>query len=143
MQDDDSIITTLRGVGLKLPDKKADVLRSILENYVVFFIGYSGYDLDIYPVIKECNCKDIYWLMKPDSKPTLQADALIRKFDAKVYRADLNKMFVNLSKKFDVDIVDIKEERNKYDDSFVRDYLSNWRREFINCILPQQSPPNK
>ncbi len=125
VKDDASLITTLRGVGLKLPDKKADVLRAILENHVVFFVGYSGYDLDIYPVIKECDCKDIYWLMKPDSKPTLQADSLIRKFDAKVYRADLNKMSINLSKRFDFDI---REERITYDDSFVRDYLSNWSR---------------
>lgn len=123
VQNDASVITTLRGVGLRLPDKKADLLRFILENHTVFFVGYSGYDLDIYPVIKECDCKDIYWLMKPKSQPTLQADSLIRKVNAKVYRVDLNKMFMSLNKMLGFGI---RERTIGFDDSFVRNYLTEW-----------------
>jgi tetratricopeptide (TPR) repeat protein len=125
IQDETSVITTLRGIGLKLPDKKAIVLKSVLENYPVFFVGYSGLDLDIYPVINGCGCKDIYWLIEPGVPPTTQTDSLIKKFNAKVYKVDLNKMFLNLSKKFSFNI---KEDKITYDDSFVRDYLINWSK---------------
>ena len=123
VQNEASVITTLRGVGLRLPDKKADVLKFVLENHTVFFVGYSGYDLDIYPVVKESNCKDICWLMKPDSQPTLQANSLIKKFNARVYRADLNEMFMNLNRTFGFGI---EERTTEFDDSFVRNCLTGW-----------------
>lgn len=126
VQDDASIITTLSAIGLRLPDKKAHVLKTVLEKCMVFFVGYSGYDLDIYPIINGCDCKDIYWLMKPGAGITLQSSNLVKKFNAKIYKTDLNEMFIRLSEKFGFSIQD---ERPGKDDRFVHEYLSEWSKE--------------
>ncbi|MBI5459736.1 SIR2 family protein [Methanobacterium sp.] len=63
----DSIIGSITEVAnnayLRLSQNKSDFLRYILENYVVIFLGYSGEDVDIFPIIENSNVKQIIWVL--------------------------------------------------------------------------------
>jgi tetratricopeptide (TPR) repeat protein len=63
----DSIIGSITEVANRripsLSGRKIDVLKFLLENCVVIFIGYSGRDeYDIQPVIRNSNIKKIIWI---------------------------------------------------------------------------------
>lgn len=135
IDDKESIKATLRSIGLRLPDNKSRAFKNIIENFPVFFIGYSGYDLDIFPVIMDSACKDIYWLLKPDSKTKIQSTEIIQKFNAKIIRADLNVIFENIGKKFDFWNVKDKDEDNKNhrNPDFIKDYLKKWCDKIHPC----------
>lgn len=58
----DTLIYTLRQEGA-LPNWKKQLLSDLLSNKVILFIGYSGRDFDICPLIaEEISYKKIYWL---------------------------------------------------------------------------------
>lgn len=133
IDDKESIKATLRSIGLRLPDNKSHAFKNILEKYPVFFVGYSGYDLDIYPVIMDSACKEIYWLLKPDSKAKKQANEIIQEFNAKIIKADLNLLFKNLWNKFDFWNGNDKDGKNNLNQNFIRDYLKKWCDKIDPC----------
>lgn len=133
IDDKESIKATLRSIGLRLPDNKSHALKNIIENFPVFFVGYSGYDLDIYPVIMDSACKDLYWLLKPESKTKTQSNEIIQKFNAKIIKADLNVIFENIGRKFSFWNGKDKDGENNLNDDFIKDYLKKWCDKIDQC----------
>lgn len=129
----ESIKATLRSIGLRLPDNKSDAFKNILENYAVFFVGYSGYDLDIYPVIMDSTCKEILWLLKSDDTTKKQANEIIQQFNAKIVKGDLNVFFKNLGNKFGFWNKNDKDGENNLTQDFIRDYLKKWSDKIDPC----------
>ena len=129
----ESIKATLRSIGLRLPDNKSRAFKNILKKYPVFFVGYSGYDLDIYPVIMDSACKEIYWLLKPDGKAKKQANETIQEFNAKIIKADLNVLFKNFGKNFGFWDENDKDSKGNLNQDFIRDYLKKWCDKIDQC----------
>jgi len=129
----ESIKATLRSIGLRLPDNKSHAFKNILEKYPVFFVGYSGYDLDIYPVIMDSACKEIYWLLKPDGKTKKQANEIIQEFNAKIIKADLNILFKNLWNKIGFWAEKDNDSKNDHNQSQIKFLLKKWCDKIDPC----------
>lgn len=68
IERDDSIIVTMEQAGERLSSQKAVVLRKILQDYYVCFVGYGMGDYDIYSTIRSiepARVRGLYTLMKP------------------------------------------------------------------------------
>jgi len=65
----EEIIITLNQVGKPNPEKKA-LISFLLEQYVFLFIGYSGNDFDLFPIILEASkrAQSIYWTFYPGNR---------------------------------------------------------------------------
>jgi len=96
IDDKSSIVATVNQAGTYLPNKKAQVLEYILQNFYVCFVGYSGADMDIFPVLQRTACKGIFWLLKPPGVNT----------DLKLFRQTHAEIFNLLETKSGKPIVD-------------------------------------
>lgn len=61
-----SIRTTFRHIGLGLSKKLYDLFKHDLKNNTFVFIGYSGLDIDIQPILMESNPLHIIWTEDPN-----------------------------------------------------------------------------
>lgn len=59
-----SLIATIRQFAIGLPEIKQDLLLSIIDKKPILFIGYSGSDFDISPVLFDSKMNEIWWLSR-------------------------------------------------------------------------------
>lgn len=63
----DTILGSMKEIATSLPQCKTELLKYVIENFVVIFLGYSGLDeFDIYPVLMQSNAKRIIWVSHND-----------------------------------------------------------------------------
>lgn len=116
--DHDEIIITLDQVGKPNPEIQS-LFSFLLERYVFLFIGYSGRDFDLFPIILESSKRDqpIYWVFYPGNRKNefdienqlkieykekfkpieIEANTLLQKLLPK----NQQKVFMKLQKKYD------------------------------------------
>jgi len=66
IDDYQSIRTTLQHVGRGIPFNLEKIFTYDLEKFPFYFLGYSGRDIDIRPVILKAKSKCLYWCERPD-----------------------------------------------------------------------------
>ena len=86
-----SVRTTLRHVGLGLPSQLHEALLSDLNREAFCFVGYSGLDIDIRPVLSESNPRCIHWYERPGADVTHHFASLLesRGKDVRVEALDI------------------------------------------------------
>ncbi len=91
----EQIINTLSQESKGLPRWKAESLNSLLANKDVLFIGYSGYDFDICPLLLNMPIRNVYWCTKGSLKSCVsyEASVVISKFNSAILNMDLRELF--------------------------------------------------
>lgn len=94
------IINTLSQESKGLPFWKVECLSSLLSDRDVLFVGYSGYDFDICPLLLKMPIRNIYWCTKGshNSSVSYEASAVIMKFGAKTLNIDLRDLFQSIAR---------------------------------------------
>ena len=64
-----SLVALMQQVGKELQGPRRQVLEYLLENGILVFVGYSGTDEDITPIIQRYPYQRQWWLLKPGDKP--------------------------------------------------------------------------
>jgi len=60
----ETVIMSLERESIGLKKELQDLLHKLLENKSICFIGYSGNDIDILPILINIKFKEIYWLRR-------------------------------------------------------------------------------
>lgn len=59
----DTILGSMKEVTSRLSQNKEELLRYVMKNYVMIFLGYSGLDeFDIYPILMDSEAKQMIWV---------------------------------------------------------------------------------
>jgi len=85
---DRNLIFTLRDEGL-LPKGKRGLLKNLLTNRVCLFIGYSGYDFDLCPLIARIPNVKIIWTDLNDTPQSTNANALLHQTNGTYIKANM------------------------------------------------------
>jgi len=64
-----SLVALMQQVGKELQGPRRQVLEYLLANGILIFVGYSGTDEDITPIIQRYPYQKQWWLLKPGDKP--------------------------------------------------------------------------
>ena len=67
ISDPDSIRVLLHQIGWGLPEEIQERLKEVLKNKVVIFVGWSGNDFDIIPILSSSEMEKIYWIYHDES----------------------------------------------------------------------------
>lgn len=91
----EQIINTLSQESKGLPRWKAESLDSLLAHKDVLFIGYSGHDFDICPLLLNMPIKNVYWCTRGSLKSCVsyEASVVISKFKSAILNMDLRELF--------------------------------------------------
>lgn len=110
-----TIRATLHQVGLGLEPSKKQVLQSILNNNYVYFIGYSGADIDIRDVILEArNIKGLFWNVRTNDE-LFHIKELYKQFfenldgrgvNIHFIVGDLNGILMSVAQRLNIDMVE-------------------------------------
>ncbi|MGC2236552.1 MAG: SIR2 family protein [Pyrinomonadaceae bacterium] len=133
---------TLRDEGL-LPKGKRGLLKQLLANRVCLFIGYSGFDFDICPLIARIPNVRIIWTDIHGKPQSTNANALLRQTNGTYIKANMLE-FLPAWLKFDIGINpnerpvlrNITPEEIK--GIFSEEEISLWRMAILNAVgLPK------
>jgi len=67
ISDPDSIRVLLHQIGWGLPEEIQERLKEVLKNKAVIFVGWSGNDFDIIPILSSSEIEKIYWIYHDES----------------------------------------------------------------------------
>lgn len=141
-KSDKNLIFTLRDEGL-LPKGKRGLLRQLLLNRVCLFIGYSGFDFDICPLIAKIPNVRIIWTDIHDKPQSTNAKALLRQTDGTYIKANMLE-FLPEWLEFDIGINPNEKPilRNITPEElkgiFSEEEISLWRMAILNAVgLPK------
>lgn len=135
-----SLIYTLRDEGL-LPKGKRTLLKNLLNKSSCLFIGYSGLDFDLCPLIATFDDVEILWIGREANPPTANARRLLEEKNGTYLQGDLREFLTKLSSspcdaeisQYEISAADIKK-------NFTLDELQRWRVALINALgFPTQS----
>jgi SIR2-like domain len=73
-----------------LPKWKRELLNVLLANRTVVFLGYSGRDFELCPEIARIPLKQIVWITRSPSPPSVNAKALLQQVDGHILYGDMN-----------------------------------------------------
>lgn len=95
----EQIINTLSQESKGLPRWKAEGLNALLAHKDVLFVGYSGYDFDICPLLLNMPIRNVYWCTMGSLKSCVsyEASVVIRKFDSAILKMDLRELFITMA----------------------------------------------
>jgi hypothetical protein len=130
----ENLIFTLRDEGL-LPRWKRELLKKLLSDKVCLFIGYSGLDFDLCPLIEKIPNIKILWIDKNPSPQTINAKTLLNNTKGIHIEGDMRKF---ISQWFGIDCQpNIK--RTTIRASEIRGFFSDeeieiWRMAILNAI---------
>lgn len=96
-----SLIATLNQYGRESVSSRAKIIRHFLQNYFVVFVGYSGADLDIYPLLIGTRCRKITWVVRPETEANENIRRILVAQNGQQIRMDLNEFFRQLGSEFE------------------------------------------
>lgn len=130
----DSLIFTLRNEGL-LPIGKRTLLSNVMSNALCLFVGYSGLDFDLCPLIAQFQGTEIVWLGREPEPRTTNAKNLLNEVNGTYIYGDMLETLsqwagvrcnANLARNF-ITPADIRR-------TFNDEELSTWRVALFNAL---------
>lgn len=117
-----TIITLLTQLARGLPFSRRKLLKSLIENMPVCFVGYSGTDQDIFRILMYTRPKKIYWDVKSMNDLTENLKKIKKRYPERVciFECDLNKFFNLLANRLDLEVI-VDYRSNYYDYSSLFD----------------------
>ena len=99
--DRKSLIALLQQVGFGMPESHARLLQETVRNRTLVVMGYSGYDFDIYPRLRELQPRRMIWIHR-EPRPPRHLKAMQSDLDMPVRFAseDLNAVLASLEASF-------------------------------------------
>lgn len=95
----EEIIYSLSQEGQELPSWKKKLLKKLLTDKDILFLGYSGYDFDICPwlfIEADIPINKIYWSVDGENKLSTEAKGLLKKYRSELLLGDMRILFSNL-----------------------------------------------
>lgn len=138
--DSTSLIYTLKGEGL-LPKGKRILLEKLLTDKVTVFIGYSGLDFDLCPLIATFRNIRVLWFGREAEPHTENAKALLKQINGTYVQGDMRDVLTFwMGEPCDANISGNEITSSDIEKVFTAVEIASWRVFLLNALgFPRQA----
>ena len=146
-KDEYSCLLDIRDVSFQTSKLKAKIVKELSKDKIVLFIGYSGRDMDIFPILNSLKCSSMIWITLPieESKEDLltrtyskdMRDRLIRKYRGALIEERIENLIKELREALNFRVVaqskfffDVNEKKRR-----VKTYIRKRLNDFNTAMI--------